>query len=155
MKESERYELCTAGVSINKDDLDTEVSRQPELIYHSYFGYAVAMSKRDALKQLVSEAEAKARMRLRRGPNKVTVADMAALVEQDSRVVETNAQLQKANSAMQRWDALREALRSKGHALYSLVQMQLAGSFTPGSVKQQQDPSAHHRGRVRRYSSAS
>jgi hypothetical protein len=152
MKESERYELCRNGVAIDKNDLDGEVSRQPELVHHSHFGYAVALSKRDALKQRVREAEAGARMRLRRGPDKVTVADMAALVEQDKRVVEANEHLQKAQDSMQRWDALREALRAKGHALYSLVQMHLAGSYASGSVKQQpQDPTDRVRGRVRRY----
>jgi hypothetical protein len=121
-------------LQINEHALDVALREHPDLFYQVASQLALSISKRDADKQALGEAEASVAMELRakaaRLDEKVTENSIAAQVKSDKRIVEANEAYLNAHFEAAKWAALKEAYESRSYALSKLVDLFIANYYS-------------------------
>jgi hypothetical protein len=122
-------------IRINRNELDEELIRQPELTYHAAKGYAIAISKKDYAKDQCKQVEAKVDERIRAASagEKVTVKEIEARVAKSKLVVDANKKLRLANKKVAEWEAIKSAIHARGFALRELTELLKMEYFTPST----------------------
>lgn len=126
-----------SGLRIDKNSLDDELIRQPEIFYRVAALHARALADRDSLKVEVEKAEAELynqfRVKASKSDEKATKDSLQAQVDQSPRMVDLRAQhLEAANRATIMY-AMKEAYSSRAYVLKDLVALYLGNYFTTES----------------------
>ena len=120
---------------IDKNDLDNELIRQPELFYHASTSYALCVSQRDQAKLDLERAEAEADSKIRRAAvkddkvKKITEAEIVARRAMAPEVREAQDSYLSARAAVERAAALRDAYQQRGYAVKDLVNLYVSGYY--------------------------
>src|ERR1035437_8985262 len=127
------------ALKIDKDALDEALMRQPQLFDDVAQEHAEAISERDALKEAVDVAKARAelsvRLKLEKLGEKVTeplVKTRTELHPDYRQAVKDYLQAKKASDILQ---AHKEAFQQRSYVLKDLAALYVAGYFSVNSVK--------------------
>lgn len=132
-----------SGLEINELGLDEALASQPQMFYRVGAAYAMAVSRRDAAKQALSDAEAAADGNVRRGAQeddrKITEGEVRAGVQLDSDVVRARDRLLALSEVVGKLGALKEAYQQRSYALKDLAGLYVANYYSasdnnPGRV---------------------
>lgn len=118
-------------IRIDRDDLDNELVDQPELLFHAYNGFLMAGSRRDAFKEDQIRADAEiadewTEGALREGKKPPSQAAITRQLSTERRHIEARDRYLDACADTDKWQALKEAIVSRGMMLRELAQMQTA-----------------------------
>jgi hypothetical protein len=134
MKNSKAAEL-EAQLAIDEYDLDKALVRQPQLYFMVASEVAMAISKRDAAKQNLTENEAQADSIIRRkATEKLTEPEIKARVQLDKNVVEARDEYLELNLAVARWQALERSFDQRMSALKKLVDLYLKNYYVESGL---------------------
>lgn len=136
-------ELETA-LAINEYALNEERAKNPELFYRVAKAYALTMSRRDAAKQALADAEARADLAFReeaQGANrKITEGEVRATVLTSPSVDSARRLLARLNEEVGQLGALKEAYEDRSYALKDLINLYVAnyyGAMEPSAARAQ------------------
>ena len=126
-------------IQIDRDDLDTELVRQPSLFLEVSQKYVQAVSVRDAAKENVDVARAKVELKIRRRAEeqerKLTESTVKAEVEVHSMYREAVDAYLQAKERADRWLATKEAFSQRAFILKDLCGLYVSGYYTTESVR--------------------
>lgn len=115
---------------INSNDLDGEIARQPELIYHAGMAVALAISRRDATRDAIRQEEAALRLSTRKKADsrkdRMSETKLGEIVDQVEAMVSLRSLYTRRITQANEAEALYEAVKSRGYALRELAQFKLA-----------------------------
>lgn len=131
------------------EELDTEFISQPNDYYHAATGFAMAVSLRDQAKNNLDVAEAELYLHFRRNSEKLTEANLKAMVEADDDRHEYLDQYMQAKLLADKWLALRDSFTQKGHALRELAELHKLNYFGERSLSTSERIEAENRVRTR------
>ena len=128
-------EHLKAAIRIDRNDLDAELVRQPELVWHAANGFVLAVSRRDQSKDALKRVEAEAADRARKESDnaKPTVKEIEARIERDKFVIEKRKKLRVLSKKVNEWDAVKAAIHARGFALKNLVELVKLHMIAPRS----------------------
>lgn len=127
-------EELAVEITIDKNKLDDELIKQPQLYWEVSEGYADAISKRDQSKQVLEQVEATtgSAYRLSDYSGKVTEAKVNEHVKADSSYVQ-QYQLHIAYKAKaEAWSGLKESFSQRCSMLRELVTLHTTGYWGSG-----------------------
>ena len=134
------YDSFVEALKIDKNSLDEELIKQPE-IYHSISDeYALAISNRDAKKEQLETTDAELDAHYRTVPDKVTETRIKNLVQVDPRHTQAFEAYNEAKLKAARLDALKEAFGQRSSMLKELAQLTISGFTSSNFVRE--SPSA-------------
>lgn len=107
-------------LKIDVDDLDTELQRHSELLFHVGEQTVLAISRREELKEDIKCAEADFAASRRATGEKVTEAQIKREIEESVKFHELREGIIEATAVVGKWEALKEAFRSRGFLLREL-----------------------------------
>lgn len=113
-------------LAIDKNQLDLELMRQPEMVYAVSMKQIASMSQRDAAKNEIKLAENRARQQYRETTEKPTVAATNQFAAEHPDVIEATVAYDALVTLTREWEAGFEAVKSRGYALHKLVDLELA-----------------------------
>lgn len=123
------YADVSDRLTIDKNQLDTELVTQPQLVYEVGMCYADAMSRKDGYhaeqKEFMARATMRVRAKLEKSGEKVTVAEVTSAVDADDEVVEFRMREQRLADAVRRWDVCVESVKARGYALHKLCELEI------------------------------
>ena len=126
-------------LAIDKDDLDTELVRQPQLFYEVSELMVEAVANRDRLKDALGVTEAQVaaavRDRLSRQEVKVTEGLVREEIALDAKTLKAQHEFQEAKHAADQAQQLREAFIQRSFMLRDLASLYVAGYYTQGAVR--------------------
>lgn len=129
----ELLEELEAGLLIDKNDLDEELIRHPDLFYRVSKELTMLTSRRDAAKQEIAaveaEADARARRAMRKGDEKVTEPEVKARIRLDKDVEDAYRVHQDLARDVGLFSALKEAYQSRSYVIKDLVQLWIANYY--------------------------
>jgi hypothetical protein len=144
-------------LQIDENALDEALIRQPDYYYQISKALALQISRRDAAKQLVEEAEANADIEIRRRgakeDKKFTEGDIKSQKVLNIDVQNAERELLELNRSVGLLTALKESFQQRGYALNKLVDLYVSGYFgdaTPKQTKSSQYEYKEERGREAR-----
>ena len=121
------------ALAIDEYELADARKKQPELFYRVAKAYALTISRRDAAKQSLQDAEARADLDVRRDAQqeerKITEGEVRAMVQVDPAVVQTRAVLSRLSEEVGQLGALKEAFQDRSYALKDLISLYVANYF--------------------------
>lgn len=124
-------ESCLA---IDEHALDEALRAQPETFYRVSKALALEISRRDAAKQALQDAEFKAdlvvRDRAEKQEKKITEGEVRARVSQEDDVVFAREELQRLSESVGKLTSLKEAFQQRSYALKDLVGLYIANYYT-------------------------
>lgn len=130
------------ALRIDTLDLMTADAEQPELFYRVAKMLAALRAEQDFIKQQLTEAEARAQIRIRaklaeEGSTKLTVGEVDAMVKTDPSVTLHNTKLLQLGRSIGTAHALREAYQQRKSSLSDLVELQrqTGAAVDPAVVK--------------------
>lgn len=129
------------GLRIDKNDLDGEWIRHPDLTYKVNAEFASAISRRDGLKLSISELTADLDKQLRndavRAQAKITDTAIGREIDSMPKMVDAKRAYGLACYNADRWQGLKEAYTQRSYALKYLVELYGMGYFASatGSVQ--------------------
>lgn len=128
-----------ADIKIDRDDLDSELERQPELYGKVALDHALVISRRDELeadwKDVRSTAEINIREQAAENGEKITEARVRAEVDSSKDVKEARKRFMQAKASVDRLAALKDAYSQRAFILKDLCNLWIAGYYTTSSVK--------------------
>ncbi len=134
------YETKAATIGINKDDLDFEFVKHPQLYNDVAQELALAESYRDDAEARKDQAAASADHRIRRDnaakgdkAEKMTVDQIKAKVALSDEVVGATAEYNEWKLLAKRWSGLSKSFDQRGSALKGLSQLWLGGYYATAS----------------------
>jgi GDP-D-mannose dehydratase len=126
-------------IAIDRNDLDTELVKQPSLFLEVAQEYAQAISVRDSLKEAIDVARARVELRIRREAaeedRKITEAGVKAEVELDKTYRRAMEAWLTAKEAADQLAAAKEAFAQRAFVLKDLCGLYVAGYFSTTSVR--------------------
>ena len=126
-------------IAIDRNDLDTELVKQPSLFLEVAQEYAQAISVRDSLKEAIDVARARVELRIRREAaeedRKITEAGVKAEVELDKTYRRAVEAWLTAKEAADQLAAAKEAFAQRAFVLKDLCGLYVAGYFSTTSVR--------------------
>lgn len=126
-------------LKIDKDDLDEELIRQPELYAKVALAQVRAVSNRDALKEeekrLNAELQKEVRARFEKEDIKYTEKSVEAEIRTDSRTGVMSERVLDAERSAAEWQALKEAYIQRSYVLKDLCGLCLAGYWADSAVR--------------------
>jgi hypothetical protein len=131
------------------EDLDTEFVSQPNDYYHVSTRHAIAVSLRDQAKNNLDITEAQLYLSFKRNSEKLTEANLKAMVEADDIRGEFLDLYMQAKLLADKWLALRDSFSQKGHALRELAELYKLNYFGERSVSASERMEAEDRVRSR------
>jgi hypothetical protein len=118
----ETFDGC---LRIDEHALEEAVQEQPDLMFRVSRKLALQISRRDAAKTYLATVEAQVDAWLRRGARnsevKLTEGDVKAQIRVNSNVVRATDQLLRMEHSVREWQALKESVVARGHALREMV----------------------------------
>lgn len=122
------------ALRIDEHALEKALCDQPELFYCVSRAYALEISRRDAAKQALQDAEAETDLRIRdqarRDDQKITEGEVRATIQIDGRVTQAQAHLARRNEWVAKLGALKEAFQQRSYALKDLAGLYVANYYT-------------------------
>lgn len=122
------------ALKIDEYGLDEALSTQPEAFYRVAKSLAMEISRRDAAKQALQDAEADAELRVRdqaEDDKKKMVADeVRARVQTDAGVRAARDRLFQLAESVGKLSSLKEAFQQRSYALKDLVGLYIANYYT-------------------------
>lgn len=122
------------ALRIDEHALEEALRDQPMLFYRVGAAYAMEISRRDAAKQALQDAEAESDLGVRReaqeDERKITEGEVRAMVQIDGGVVRARARLNQLSESVGRLAALKEAFQQRSYALKSLCELYVANYFS-------------------------
>lgn len=134
-----------ALLAIDENGLEEALRDQPTLFYRISKAYALEVSRRDAAKQALADAEARADLDIRdearedeatarrnkdESKIKLTESEVKARVALDGNVVRARDALASRSETLARLTALREAYQQRSYALKDLASLYIANYYT-------------------------
>ena len=113
-------------IPIDKDRLDLELMQHPQLVYDAMTAHAESLSKRDHAKNQIREAENRAKAKYRGETEKPTEAGATRYASEDADVLKAIKRHEALVKKARDWDAVVEAVRSRGPMLNKLVDWEVA-----------------------------
>jgi hypothetical protein len=140
-----------SGLAIDENHLEECSVQQPDLFYRAAKRAILEQSRRDAAKQAVAEAEAKADADARHAlevlDEKITEGKVASAVTLDKNVRAAKEALHQANLNFGLWSVLKESYVERRHALNNLTTLYTANYYgevtSSKSATQVRDAKAH------------
>lgn len=121
------------ALRIDEHALEEALRDQPPLFYRVGSAYALEVSRRDAAKQALQDAEAAESLRVREeareAEQKITEGEVAAKVQTSARVAAARARLQQLSESAGRLAALKEAFQQRSYALKDLAGLYVANYY--------------------------
>ena len=132
------FEEFKNSLKINKNDLDSEIVRQPELYFKVAEAYAIAVSVRDASKEAVKQLEAEKGLEIREALDNSGVRATESLVTShlncDEEYKQARSKYLENSALVEKLDALKSAYTSRGFMLRDLVQLYVSEYFLNNSA---------------------
>ena len=123
-----------AALRIDEHALEKALRDQPVMFYRVANAYALEISRRDAAKQALQDAEAEAdlnaRDRARRADQKITEGEIRATIQTDGQVAQAQAALARRSERAAKLAALKEAFQQRSYALKDLAGLYVANYYT-------------------------
>ncbi len=123
-----------AALAIDQHALDEALVGQPEAFYRVSKAYAMEVSRRDAAKQALGDAEATADLIVRKeaaeDDRKITEGEVRATVQTMPEVVAARQRLHELGETAGKLAALKEAFGQRSYALKDLTGLFLANYYT-------------------------
>jgi hypothetical protein len=123
---------------IDRDALDDELMRQPQIYMEVSEAYADAAAERDRLKEVIEVYEAEIALEIRKDAesdgDKITDKTVAAMVQADGGRSKRMQAFLDAKLDAEKLSALKEAIGQKTHALHDLSALFIAGYFVQTSA---------------------
>lgn len=136
-EDSEIIANLREGLMIEKEALDDELIRQPDLLYRVSEHLTLRVSQRDEAKQELQETEARVDADLRHdaslSDDRVTEKEIESQKKLNSEVIRAAEYLRALNLSVGKLSALKEAFGSRGHALRDLTSLYAANYFSDSS----------------------
>ncbi len=124
-------------LQIDENGLDEALISQPDAYYRVSRLLTLQISRRDAAKQLVEEAEAEAdleiRSRAQKADQKITENEIKSKKILDEDVKHAESELLALNRSVGQLQALKEAFTQRGYALKSLADLYIANYYSTNS----------------------
>ena len=121
------------GLRIDKNDLDNEWIRHPDLNYQVSKEFALAISRRDEMKLTIGEATATLDKQFRDAAadagEKITETAIAKQIEGSIKIIDLKRDYARACYRADQWLALKEAYAQRSYALKYLVELYGMGYF--------------------------
>lgn len=121
------------GLRIDQHALDEACMVQPQAFYNVAKELAMAVSRRDAAKQILNETEARADARIRHdievSGEKVTETAVKNRIALDKAVLAAQRDVHVSNEHLGRLTALKEAFSQRGYVLRDLVQLHMSQHY--------------------------
>lgn len=122
------------SLRIDEYALEAALREQPELFYRVASAYAMEISRRDAAKQALQDAESEADLGVRRDAQqeerKITEGEIRAMVQIDASVVKARARLNRLSESVGRLGSLKEAFQQRSYALKDLAGLYVANYYS-------------------------
>lgn len=123
-----------AALRIDERALEEALRDQPALFYRVSSAYAMEISRRDAAKQALQDAEAEVGLQVResarRDEQKVTEGEVAARTQTAPRVGAARERLHELSESVGKLAALKEAFQQRSYALKDLAALYVANYYT-------------------------
>lgn len=128
------FRALEMALAIDENALNEALCAQPDLFYRVSKAYALQMSRRDAAKQALQDAEAAADLAERdaaqREDRKVTEGEIKARVQIDPQVAAARARLASLGEEVAKLSALKEAFQQRSYALKDLAGLYIANYYS-------------------------
>lgn len=122
-------EEAQESLTIDQDALDTELARQPQLVFTVGQQVAAALALSDTAKDAVKVAEAtaqrEARAALTASGDRVTEAMVSSQTQLQPVLITAREEYGMALSRSREWQAMQDAVQSRGFALLKLADIEL------------------------------
>lgn len=122
-------EEAEASLQINQEALDTELARQPQLVFSVGRATSQALALSDTAKDAVKVAEAsaqrEARAALQATGERVTEAMVSAQTQLQPVLVAAREEYGSALALSREWQAMQDAVHARGFALLKLADIEL------------------------------
>ncbi len=122
-----------AQLDIDPHALDEALLQQPNNLFAVSEALSLWVSRRDAQKKYLAEAESRAERAIRHNAEKITVKEVEAGVQLDKDVRAAQDDLIRFNHTAARFSNLKEAYQQRGYALKELVSLYLANYYASNS----------------------
>lgn len=130
----EPIEELEAGLAIDEHALDEALVCQPDFFYRVAKRLALEISRRDAAKQALQDAEFEAEVAARRAAEeaekKVTDSAIRAVVQTDDAVRAARDDLMRLSESVGTLSSLKEAFTQRSYAIKDLVNLYVANYYT-------------------------
>ena len=125
------------GLAIDVDDLDTELSMQPQKYNDAAEAFAMAVSRRDFLKEKLKEVDATVDGLIRKKHQRdgLTVQAITALVARHKDHLNAAMAYRKSCTAVDILEGIREAYKMRSYALQGLATFWVEGYNQENSVR--------------------
>lgn len=122
------------ALRIDEHALEEALRDQPPLFYRVSKAYALEISRRDAAKQALQDAEARADLAVRESAQaedrKVTEGEVRATVQTEGGVLEARDRMNRLSESVGKLAALKEAFQQRSYALKDLAGLYIANYYT-------------------------
>lgn len=122
------------ALRIDEHALEEALRDQPHMFYRVSKAYALEISRRDAAKQALQDAEAWADLSVREEAQekdrKITEGEIKATVQTDVNVVRVREQFNRSSESVGKLAALKEAFQQRSYALKDLAGLYIANYYT-------------------------
>lgn len=122
---------------IDKDDLDTEITKQPTLFFDVCDACAAALNERDGANERQKETKAslqkEAAAALDAEGTRFSIDKANAWIEQNKDYKKARARYKEAEAELARWEGMREAFRQRSSALRALAELARAQGYERSS----------------------
>jgi hypothetical protein len=122
------------ALRIDENALEVALRDQPTQFYRVSSAYAIAISRRDAAKQALQDAEAGADLAVRREAQeedrKITEGEVKATAQTSAGVLSARDRLNALAEQVGRLGALKEAFQQRSYALKDLAGLYVANYYT-------------------------
>lgn len=136
------------ALRIDEHALEEALRDQPSLFYRVSSAYALQISRRDAAKQALADAEASAdltvREEARENDRKINEGEIRSTVQTEPDVMKARKRFSELSEAVGKLGALKEAFQQRSYALKDLAGLYIANYYTAsehnaaGNVMRQQ-----------------
>lgn len=127
------FEKLEEELSINPDDLDTELIRHVDNFYEVSKGFKQTLENRDFYKDKLKEVDAELQFEVRDiladERTRVTEAMVEAQVILQKQHQQTVVSLREAETKLNSWSSLKDAYEQRSYALARLIELYIAGYF--------------------------
>lgn len=135
-----------AALKIEIARLDDELMRHPEMHYQTETQHALAVSYRDKARKDLAEAQATAELSIRRsaGADRLTEANIRALVAVDPKVKSVGSELLDWSFLEAQWRALSRSVADRRRVIGDLAKL-IVSQYTDPSIRKAREQASADR----------
>jgi|SRR5215469_1005194 len=138
-----RLDLLTGQMGIDKDALDEEFVRQPNLYWEVAHEYSRAMGMKDQLRHEIdltkAELDKTIRDRYERDGGRLTEAKLESEILNTQRMADILNEYDQWKYMTEVWNSLKEATSQRAYALRDLAQLHISGYYATSPIKEVSD----------------